>query len=102
MGEGGGADGDQDPLLNEAWNEVLRAGRGSASLLQRRLKVGYSRAARILDEMEQLGWIGPENGAKGRELLRKTPNGQQMELPGTSGIPVEPRHAPSDDAFYDL
>lgn len=101
-GESGGGDGDQDPLLNEAWNEVLRAGRGSASLLQRRLKVGYSRAARILDEMEQLGWIGPENGAKGRELLRKTPNGQQMELPGTSGIPVEPRHTASEDAFYDL
>lgn len=91
---------DQDPLLNEAWNEVLRAGRGSASLLQRRLKVGYSRAARILDEMETLGWIGPENGSKGRELLRKTGNGQQLELPTTP--PASDAAPRSQDAYYDL
>ncbi len=106
LGEAGDeTEDDRDPLLNEAWNEVLRAGRGSASLLQRRLKVGYSRAARILDEMEQLGWVGPENGAKGRELVRKSAAVQQMELPGT-GIPVPP---PADedasspqDRYYDL
>lgn len=104
---GGGSndeESDQDPLLAEAWNEVLRAGRGSASLLQRRLKVGYSRAARILDEMEQLGWIGPENGAKGRELLRKTAS-QQMELPGTGvpdELPDEPITPGPNAQYYDL
>ncbi len=77
-------DEEQDVLLNEAWNEVFRAGRASASLLQRRLKVGYSRAARILDEMEQQGWIGPENGSKGRELLRKVVS-EQMPLPVVEG-----------------
>ncbi len=106
LGEGGGDDQEdgRDPLLNEAWNEVLRAGRGSASLLQRRLKVGYSRAARILDEMEQLGWVGPENGAKGRELLRKTASGQQMELPGTGADVVEADEPPvsAQDRYYDL
>ena len=76
-------DSEQDPLLQEAWNEVLRAGRASASLLQRRLKVGYSRAARILDEMEEQGWIGPENGSKGRELVRKDAS-EQMPLPVTA------------------
>jgi S-DNA-T family DNA segregation ATPase FtsK/SpoIIIE len=99
---GGGEEGgdDSDPLLAEAWNEVLRAGRASASLLQRRLKVGYSRAARILDEMEQQGWIGPENGSKGRELLRKSAAGQQMELPEVEGgSDAAPR---GQDAYYDL
>lgn len=100
LGSGDEGESDQDPLLNEAWNEVFRAGRGSASLLQRRLKVGYSRAARILDEMEQLGWIGPENGSKGRELLRKTPGGQQMELPTAEAEEDVP--ARSQDKYYDL
>lgn len=99
LGSGEEGDGDGDPLLSEAWNEVLRAGRASASLLQRRLKVGYSRAARILDEMEQQGWIGPENGSKGRELLRKTTTGQQMELPNTD---VEEQGSRPTDAYYDL
>ncbi len=99
FGGGGDSDSDQDTLLPEAWNEVERAGRASASLLQRRLKVGYSRAARILDEMEQLGWIGPENGSKGRELLRKGDVGEQMELPVTD----EPAPKISgNDRFYDL
>ncbi len=105
LGESGGDDQEdgRDPLLNDAWNEVLRAGRGSASLLQRRLKVGYSRAARILDEMEQLGWVGPENGAKGRELIRKTATAQQMELPGALGeaAPEEEASSPQD-RYYDL
>lgn len=98
----GGEDDDRDPLLNDAWNEVLRAGRASASLLQRRLKVGYSRAARILDEMEKLGWIGPENGAKGRELVRKTNANQQMELPGTSSPLGEDEPPPPSEQYYDL
>lgn len=102
LGEAGEPEDDRDPLLNEAWNEVLRAGRGSASLLQRRLKVGYSRAARILDEMEQLGWVGPENGAKGREVLRKTAANQQMELPGTIPTPSEAAESTPQDRYYDL
>lgn len=102
LGGGDGGDDDVDPLLSEAWNEVLRAGRASASLLQRRLKVGYSRAARILDEMEQQGWIGPENGSKGRELLRKSVAVQQMELPGTASGSEEKDPARSNDGFYEL
>ena len=65
-----GIDEDSDPLLPEAKEEILRAGKASASLLQRRLKVGYARAARLLDLLEQEGFIGPGDGAKPRELLK--------------------------------
>ena len=64
-GEDGG---DDDPLLGEATEEVRRAGKASASLLQRRLRVGYARAARLLDILEQQGVIGPGEGAKPREV----------------------------------
>jgi len=62
---------DDDPLLDEAKDTVMRAGKGSASLLQRRLKVGYARAARLLDLLEAQGVIGPGDGAKPREVLIK-------------------------------
>lgn len=62
-------DDDSDELLEEAKDVVLRAGKASASLLQRRLRVGYARAASLLDLMEEQGIIGPANGAKPREIL---------------------------------
>ena len=65
----GGASDDQDPLFAEAKEAILEAGKASASFLQRRLKVGYARAARILDELEMAGIIGPGDGAKPREIL---------------------------------
>ncbi len=66
---GGLPEEDSDPLIPEAKEEILRAGKASASLLQRRLKVGYARAARLLDLLEQEGFIGPGDGAKPREIL---------------------------------
>jgi len=57
-----------DDLYESAKEEVIRAGKGSASLLQRRLRVGYSRAARLLDILEEKGIIGPADGAKPREV----------------------------------
>ncbi len=65
----GGRTDDQDPLYDEAKKAILEAGKASASFLQRRLKVGYARAARILDELEAVGIIGPADGAKPREIL---------------------------------
>jgi len=62
-------DGDGDPLLPEAVQVIFQAKKASASLLQRRLKVGYARAARLLDLLEEQGVIGPADGAKPRELL---------------------------------
>lgn len=67
---GGSSGEDADELLPEAKEEILRAGKASASLLQRRLKVGYARAARLLDLLEQEGFIGPGDGAKPREILK--------------------------------
>ncbi len=60
--------GDDDELLDEAAACVFEAKRASASLLQRRLKVGYARAARLLDLMEARGLIGPGDGAKPRDV----------------------------------
>lgn len=61
--------GDDDPLYEEARKTVISAGKASASYLQRRLKVGYARAARLLDILEERGVIGPGEGAKPREIL---------------------------------
>jgi S-DNA-T family DNA segregation ATPase FtsK/SpoIIIE len=61
-----------DEMLDQAREEVIRANRASASLLQRRLRVGYARAARLLDLLEQEGTIGPGDGAKPREILKNT------------------------------
>ncbi len=58
-----------DPLWNEAIEEIKFSKKASASYLQRRFKIGYNRAARIVDEMEQQGIIGPSQGSKAREVL---------------------------------
>jgi hypothetical protein len=63
------SDEDGDELLPEAVEVIFQAKKASASLLQRRLKVGYARAARLLDLLEEQGVIGPADGAKPRELL---------------------------------
>jgi S-DNA-T family DNA segregation ATPase FtsK/SpoIIIE len=69
-GHGGTAGGgEEDELFNEARELVIQAGKASASLLQRRLKVGYARAARLLDLLEAEGVIGPADGAKPRDVL---------------------------------
>jgi intein/homing endonuclease len=80
-GEGGGQgdvfgdlDEDGDELYDEAVETVRRAKKASASLLQRRLKVGYARAARLLDLMEERGVIGPGEGAKPREVYLDNPD----------------------------
>lgn len=65
----GGPNDDQDPLFPEAKKLIIEDGKASASYLQRRLRVGYARAARILDELEEAGVIGPANGSKPREVL---------------------------------
>lgn len=62
-------DDDGDPLLAEAKEVIMQAKKASASLLQRRLRVGYARAARILDLLEAQGVIGPGDGAKPRDVL---------------------------------
>lgn len=67
-GMGGDGGSDEDDMYEAAKEEVMRAGKASASLLQRRLRVGYARAARLLDILEDKGIIGPGDGAKPREV----------------------------------
>ena len=63
---------EEDPLYEEAKLVVLEAQKASASFLQRRLRVGYARAARLLDIMEGEGLIGAADGAKAREIYIKS------------------------------
>ncbi len=59
----------EDPLMEKAIEIVTNSNKASASYLQRRLKVGYNRAARMVEEMERLGIVGPQNGSKPREVI---------------------------------
>ena len=72
-GGGGGAvssgDDEEDDLYGEALVIVVEAQKASTSLLQRKLKIGYSRAARLIDMLEERGIVGPQVGAKPREIL---------------------------------
>ena len=60
---------DSDNMMEEAIKVVIEAGQASTSLLQRRLKVGYARAGRMIDDMEQMGIVGPHQGSKPRDVL---------------------------------
>jgi len=71
---------DGDELLPAAVEVVLETGQASVSMLQRRLKLGYSRAARLVDQMEQLGIVGPFEGSKPRQVLITKQQWQEMQL----------------------
>ena len=84
-GSGGGSVGgdpaeDEDELLMEAIDVVIDSRQASVSMLQRRLKLGYSRAARIVDQMEERGIVGPFEGSKPRQLLISREEWQEMKL----------------------
>ena len=73
-------DSDSDPMFKQAVEVVIDAGQASTSLLQRRCKLGYARAARIMDEMEQKGIIGPYEGAKPRAVLISRQQWLEMQM----------------------
>ena len=75
-----GEDSGSDPMLKQAVEVVIDAGQASTSLLQRRCKLGYARAARIMDEMEQKGIIGPYEGAKPRAVLISRQQWLEMQM----------------------
>jgi DNA segregation ATPase FtsK/SpoIIIE, S-DNA-T family len=72
-GNNGGSNGGNDALFDDAMRLVCQHDKASASLLQRRLSIGYARAARILDQLEESGIIGPGEGSKPRDVLIKNP-----------------------------
>ncbi|MBP3508213.1 DNA translocase FtsK [Oscillibacter sp.] len=75
-------DEDGDELLPAAVDVVLETGQASVSMLQRRLKLGYSRAARLVDQMEERGIVGPFEGSKPRQLLITRAQWQEMQMGG--------------------
>jgi len=77
---GGGGREERDELFEEAARLIVRHQQGSVSLLQRRLKVGYSRAARLVDELESAGIVGPFDGSKARTVLVETEEELEMIL----------------------
>ena len=81
---GSGADAEEDagsdPMFKQAVDVVIDAGQASTSLLQRRCKLGYARAARIMDEMEQKSIIGPYEGAKPRAVLISRQQWLEMQM----------------------
>lgn len=93
-----GNHGDEDELFAEAQDIIIKAGKASTSMLQRRLSIGYGRAAKILDMLEEAGVIGPSNGSKPREVMVSR---EQYEASGgISGLPIHNRATTAAPASY--
>ena len=93
-----------DELLPQAVDVVLETGQASVSMLQRRLKLGYARAARIVDEMEEKGIVGPFQGSKPRNILVTKEQWESMKASGIQQLTIENMdesfvHEPEDLPF---
>ena len=99
ISESGEEDGDE--MLPSAIETVVEAGMASTSLLQRKLKLGYARAARIIDMMEQRGIVGPFEGSKPRKVLVTKQMWQEMKMNGTTsaGTSAEPNDFEDEPPF---
>ena len=87
-----------DELINSAIEVVLETGQASVSMLQRRLKLGYARAARLVDQMEEKGVVGPFEGSKARQLLITKEQWQEMQYrQGIVSRPPEPEAPPLEE-----
>lgn len=96
---------DYDELLPQAVDIIFESGQASVSMLQRRLKLGYSRAARIVDQMEQLKIVGPFEGSKPRQLLITRQQWREMQFihgtaPVDTGMPDRDDFVPEEDVPF--
>jgi S-DNA-T family DNA segregation ATPase FtsK/SpoIIIE len=80
------AESECDEMLPAAVDVILETGQASVSMLQRRLKLGYSRAARLVDQMEERGIVGPFEGSKPRALLITKEKWQEMQMAGSTSF----------------
>lgn len=81
---GGGGDDEDDELYQDAKQAVIEAGKASTSYLQRKLRIGYSRAARLMDLLEENGVIGPQDGSRPREILMS--GGEESDEDGSEDM----------------
>lgn len=88
---------EQDSLLEEAAEWVLDTKRASVSALQRRFRIGYTRAGRLMDSMERLGIVGPAEGAKPRDILMDKLKAQDLFEQMKNGGPAEPQKAEAEE-----
>lgn len=91
---------ESDDLVIEAKELVIYSQKASASFLQRKLSVGYARAARILDILEEMGVVGPANGAKPREILLTREQFERIQSVGVSGVPLHNREEAEEPEEY--
>jgi len=75
----------RDPLFEEAARLIVQNQVGSTSLLQRRMKLGYNRAGRLMDQLEAAGVVGPNQGSKAREVIIKNEQELSLYLDGLNG-----------------
>ncbi|MBQ1417910.1 MAG: hypothetical protein IIY95_00705, partial [Firmicutes bacterium] len=83
---------EEDDLLADAIECVVRAEQASVSMLQRRFRIGYNRAARLIDMMEERGIVGPADGSRPRKVLLSVEQFEQLEsesAPEDDGVPEE-------------
>ena len=93
-----GGEEEYDELINAAIEVVLETGQASVSMLQRRLKLGYARAARLVDQMEEKGIVGPFEGSKARQLLITKEQWQEIQYrQGIVSQPPEPEAPPLEE-----
>lgn len=94
--------GDGDELFEEAKEIVINTGKASASLLQRRLRIGYARAARLIDLLEDAGIVGPADGAKPREILINAEQYDNMisQEHGVSGVSLHDQESAEEPDEY--
>lgn len=91
-----------DPLYEKALEIVLQAGKASASYIQRRLKIGYNRAARLVEEMEERGIVGPANGSKPRDIIHipaRSPVSAQSATQDASSAQAPSTQSADDDVI---
>ena len=90
-----------DPLFDDAVEVLLETGQASVSMLQRRLKLGYSRAARLIDQMEERGVVGPFEGSKPRQLLVSRASWEAYKRGGAAPA-EEPEEAAEEPPEIDI
>ena len=88
-----------DEMLAAAVEVIFETGQASVSMLQRRLKLGYSRAARLVDQMEERGIVGPFEGSKPRQVLITRQQWQELQMKGGAYAPAEEPEQPPVDRY---